>query len=91
VEVRLNTLLGSIVGEGPLEVNSLHHQCIDGLAPGLRPAAEAPDGVIEAAEATGAFVLGVQWHPEELVHKDPRHRRIFESFVALARKSPRST
>lgn len=91
VEVRPGTLLSSIVGEGPLEVNSLHHQCIDGLAPALQVSASAPDGVVEAAEATGFFVLGVQWHPEELVDKDSRHRHIFESFVSEAKRSPRST
>ena len=91
VDVLPDSLLGSIVGEGTLDVNSLHHQCIDDLAPKLLPVALAPDGVVEAAEATGSFVLGVQWHPEELVHKDLRHRRIFEAFVAQARKSPRTT
>ena len=91
VEVCPDTLLSSIVGRGPLEVNSLHHQCIDDLAAGLRPGAYSPDGLIEAAEAPGCFVLGVQWHPEELAGRDARHRRILERFVAEARKSPRST
>ena len=64
---------------------------IDDLAAGLRPGAYSPDGLIEAAEAPGCFVLGVQWHPEELAGRDARHRRILERFVAEARKSPRST
>lgn len=90
VEVRPNTRLSAIVGDDALEVNSLHHQCIDDLAPTLLSSASAPDGVVEAVELADSYVLGVQWHPEELVTKDPRQRRLFESFVSEARKSPRS-
>ncbi len=55
-------------GAESLEVNSIHHQGIHRLAPGLRPTAWAPDGIIEAVEDTAAdrFVVGVQWHPEWL-------------------------
>jgi putative glutamine amidotransferase len=35
-------------------------------------------------EAPG-FVLGVQWHPEELVDRDPAARRLFEALIAAAR------
>jgi len=69
------------------DVNSLHHQAIDALAPGLRASAHAPDGVIEAAETTDAWwVLGVQWHPEELVDDpQPWDRAIFAAFAAQCR------
>jgi putative glutamine amidotransferase len=39
----------------------------------LRVSARAPDGVIEAIEATGnSFCVGVQWHPERAAsaHRD---------------------
>ena len=46
--------------------NSIHHQCINDLAPGLVVEARCPDdGTIEAVRHTGpGYVAGVQWHPE---------------------------
>jgi putative glutamine amidotransferase len=51
-------------------VNSLHHQAVRELAPGLSVAACSPDGVIEAAIGIDRPVLGVQWHPEQLALGD---------------------
>jgi len=54
-----------LFGEGEYGVNSLHHQAIKELAPALRAAAVAPDGLVEAAwMPEKRFVLAVQWHPE---------------------------
>ena len=65
-------------------VNSLHHQGIAILAPGLRAEAHAPDGLIEAVSLPGAkaFVLGVQWHPEWAFAQDAASRAIFAGFGA---------
>ncbi len=53
-------------------VNSLHHQAVARLAPGLRVAGRAPDGVIEAIEDPAArFTVGLQWHPEMLGTQHP--------------------
>ncbi|MCS7059229.1 MAG: gamma-glutamyl-gamma-aminobutyrate hydrolase family protein [Meiothermus sp.] len=74
------------VGESPLDrvfpprfrVNSYHHQGLKRLAPGLRAAAVAPDGLVEAVFLEGhPFYLGVQWHPELL----PDHWGLFEVFL----------
>ena len=46
--------------------NSSHHQGIDRLGRGLRPAAWAPDGVVEAFWHERTAVLGVQFHPERM-------------------------
>ena len=79
---RLATLLETDV----LPVNSMHHQGIARLAPGLTAVALASDGLIEGVEGTDdRFVLGVQWHPEDLVDVDPRMRRLFDAFIAAAR------
>lgn len=57
--------LGGILGVERAFVNSMHHQGIRTLAPGLRAAATGEDGLIEAVEAPGCeFMIGVQWHPE---------------------------
>lgn len=69
-------------GSDLLEVNSLHHQAIKDLAPGLRVVARAPDAIIEAVEVEGhPFALGVQWHPEELAPEDGRAQQLFVSLI----------
>lgn len=49
-----------------LRVNSIHHQAVKDLAPGMRVEARCPsDGIVEAISRPGeTFVAGVQWHPE---------------------------
>jgi putative glutamine amidotransferase len=82
------TRVGTILGAGDLKVNSFHHQAIARLGQGLRDVAWAPDGVIEAVEAPDipGFVVGVQWHPEELVDHDPAAHRLFSALIAAARR-----
>jgi putative glutamine amidotransferase len=53
--------------------------------------AHAPDGLVEGVEPVDAarwsFLLGVQWHPEELARAgDAPSRRLFDRFVAAAAK-----
>ena len=85
VTVTSGSRLDAIVGTAPLRVNSMHHQAVKDLAPGLVATAVAPDGVIEAVESTGSqFVLGVQWHPESLTERDPRMHRLLTGFVGAA-------
>ncbi len=86
-EVRLaaDSRLFAILGEESLWVNSRHHQAVKELGDGLSAAAWAPDGVIEGMELPGRrFVVGVQWHPENLLDAVPAMRRLFEAFVAEA-------
>jgi putative glutamine amidotransferase len=85
------TRLGRVLGALEIEVNSMHHQAIKRLGEGLREVAWAPDGVIEGVEMPGddRFVLGVQWHPEELVGHDQAARNLFTAIVDAARRRPR--
>ena len=80
--------LAEILGSAEIEVNSLHHQAIKQLAPTLRAVGHAPDGVIEAVEGwNGAFVIGVQCHPEELWQEtDLRWRNLFRALVIAAKR-----
>jgi len=66
VLLKPNSRLEEIYGEGEIRVNSSHHQAVKTVAAEFRIAATAPDGVIEALEATDPnwFCLGVQWNPE---------------------------
>lgn len=67
-------------------VNTSHHQSIRDLGRGLRVAALAPDGVIEAVEHEPHkhWVVGVQWHPERLAG-DALATMLFSSLVQAAR------
>ncbi len=77
--------LTEIFGSTSVMVNSMHHQAVWDLAPGLVATARAPDGLIEGIEAAGDhFLVAVQWHPEALVEKREGTRRLFQAFVEAA-------
>jgi putative glutamine amidotransferase len=79
-ESQLGGLLGKVIA-----VNSLHHQGIKDLAPGLEAMAWSPDGLVEAVEAPGhPFRLAMQWHPENLATVYPEFHKVFARFVAAA-------
>ncbi len=81
VEVLPDTRLAEIVGAGMHTVNSIHHQAVRELAPGLSPTAYAPDGIIEGLELPSArFLVGVQWHPEEIFSASPAAQALFQAF-----------
>jgi len=72
--------LGRLLGES-VPTRCYHHQGIDQLGRGLIASATC-DGVIEGIELTGSdFVVGVQWHPEEMLDD----LRLFAGVVDAAR------
>jgi putative glutamine amidotransferase len=77
-------------GGGEIVVNSRHHQAVAEPGRGMAVVACAPDGVVEAIEAAEGerFVLGVQWHPENMTQ--PEHAAVFRAFRAacLRHSSP---
>jgi putative glutamine amidotransferase len=78
VEVLEHTRLAGVIGAGAHAVNSFHHQAVDEVGAGLRVAARAGDGTIEAIEScSGGFAIGVQWHAETLADA-----RLFEALVS---------
>ncbi|MEG0687418.1 MAG: gamma-glutamyl-gamma-aminobutyrate hydrolase family protein [Hungatella sp.] len=82
VTVAEGTLLAGIAAASEISVNSIHHQAIKDLAPGLTASGYAPNGLIEAAEKSDyPYLLGVQWHPEYLRDKDACSARLFQSFL----------
>ncbi len=81
VNVDETTRSAEIFGETLLNVNSLHHQGLKDIAPGLRVAGHAPDGLVEVVEITDhPYAVAVQWHPEWLTDQ-PSMQRLFKSFV----------
>jgi putative glutamine amidotransferase len=75
-------LLSKLTGTEVSEVNSLHGQGVDRLAPGLIVEAKAPDGLVEAftVERARAFALALQWHPEWRFEVNPVSQAIFAAF-----------
>ena len=84
VKIDEESSLAHILGKPILEVNSLHHQAVRKLAPGLQATAYAPDGIMEAFELSDhPYGLAVQWHPEWLPDH-PASQALFNSFVLAA-------
>jgi putative glutamine amidotransferase len=86
VNVDETTRSAEIFGETLLNVNSLHHQGLKDIAPGLRVAGHAPDGLVEVIEIPDhPYAVAVQWHPEWLTDQ-PAMQRLFKSFVDASGK-----
>jgi putative glutamine amidotransferase len=89
VHVEPGSRLAAILGAHQIAVNSRHHQAVKSVAAGLYVSARAPDGVIEGIESEGErFVVGVQWHPENLADDDPQMLALFEALVHAAGSRP---
>ena len=84
VDIVKDTYLYKVFETDTILTNSFHHQCIQTVAPGFSVSAKARDGVIEAIEVKEEHILGVQWHPEEMVHAHPEHFGLFRQFVGAA-------
>ncbi|MSP50372.1 MAG: gamma-glutamyl-gamma-aminobutyrate hydrolase family protein [Alphaproteobacteria bacterium] len=82
VQLAPGGFLARALGTAEAQVNSLHGQGIDRLAPGLIVEATAPDGLIEAVRVDGAaFAIGVQWHAEYPSLADPVSKALFDGFA----------
>lgn len=77
--------LGQILACNPCRVNALHHQSVDRLGRELRIVGRDDAGIVQAIEGVNdRFLIGVQWHPEFLIHSRSQIR-LFNSLVAAAR------
>lgn len=87
IDIADGGILQRISGLRHAEVNSLHGQGIDKVAPGARIEAVAPDGQVEAISLTNSpgFMLAVQWHPEHRALENPLSRAIFRAFGEACR------
>jgi putative glutamine amidotransferase len=81
VSLEPGTRLAGLLGDRA-PVKSHHHQGFGRLGEGLRVAAHAEDGAVEAVEdPSRRFALGVLWHPEA-----GEDMMLFEELVAEARR-----
>lgn len=77
VHITESSQLAGVLG-ATVRASCHHHQAVNRLGAGLDAVAWSADGTVEAVEhQEHAFVVGVQWHPEE--HEDIR---LFDALVA---------
>jgi putative glutamine amidotransferase len=70
-----------------IKVNSFHHQAVRRLAGCFVQSAVSSDGVMEAFESDEhSYVIGVQWHPENLAGQDEFSKALFASLIAACQK-----
>ncbi|MFS0780241.1 gamma-glutamyl-gamma-aminobutyrate hydrolase family protein [Bacillus sp. 1P06AnD] len=83
IEIKTGSRLHQLMKSSSANVNSKHHQAIKEVAPSCKVAASAEDGVVEAIEGKdpSQFILGLQFHPEELYEKDEKMKNILTGFI----------
>ncbi len=87
VLVEPQSQVAKLLGGSIVEVNSFHHQAIARIPRGYIVTARAEDGVIEAIENPDKeFMVGVQWHPEDLVGHSQEAQNLFAGFVESSRQ-----
>lgn len=83
--------LARIIGSASIATNSSHHQSLNTVPATLRVTGRADDGIIEAVEPRDGslgswWMVGVQWHPEELTTTaEDWDRRLFGAFADAVR------
>jgi len=88
VQVLKGSMLSDIVQVEKFKVNSFHHQAVRKIPNDFKACAIASDGIIEAFESNNhSFVMGLQWHPENLLSKnDEASIAIFKAFILSCEK-----
>ncbi len=88
IKILPRTVFTKIFGSAVLDVNSYHHQAIKDVGIGLCIGAVSPDdSLIEGVYIPGhSFAVGVQWHPELLIRRDPSSKYLFTKFVESTSK-----
>lgn len=83
VQIVAGSRLADALGTTEAEVSSHHHQAVTAVGPGVSIVATAPDGTIEGIELDDpdAWIVGVQWHPEDTAGSDRVQQRLFDTFV----------
>lgn len=88
VTIKPGSKLHAIYGAPELIIPLAHHQAVARLGEGLKVTEQAPDGMVEAIEATReSWVVGVQWHPEEYEAPQENFDMLISAFLDAARVS----
>lgn len=75
--------IASRFGDVALDACSSHHsRVLRRIGLGLRAVGHSRDGRVEAIEAVGGEVFGVQWHPEDTAGSDDSQRWLVRKLIA---------
>jgi putative glutamine amidotransferase len=92
VDVEASSRLARALGATLVFTNSSHHQSVDRIGSDLRVTAKSEDDIVEGLESLDAawWMVGVQWHPEELTATaEDCDRRLFGAFAEAVRETGR--
>lgn len=83
IKLEKDSRLHNIFKTSELEVNSFHHQAVKLIGEGLKAVAHSDEGIVEGIETIddSRFVIGVQWHPEDLTIRYPKFVKLFSEFI----------
>lgn len=80
-KTKLHKILGNFA-----YTNSFHHQAIDDVGNGLIVSGMTGDDIVEAIEMPShTFVIGVQWHPENMFDSAASMKQLFYALIRYAR------
>ncbi|HET9728972.1 MAG TPA: gamma-glutamyl-gamma-aminobutyrate hydrolase family protein [Gemmatimonadaceae bacterium] len=92
VDVDPSSRLARVLCSTLIFTNSSHHQAVHEIGGDLRATAHSEDGIVEGIESIDPawWMVGVQWHPEELTATaEDWDRRLFGGFADAVRDSGR--
>lgn len=86
IEIVAGSRAATASGATTVVASCHHHQGIDRVGSGLVATARARDGLVEALEYEqhSAWMVAVQWHPEDTAATDPAQQGLFDALVAHA-------
>lgn len=84
IKITTETLLNEILGATEIDINSLHTQAVNKVSPTFQATGtEMVGDIVQVIENKEKNILGVQFHPELLIHQKP-FQNIFNWLVATA-------
>lgn len=88
VELEPGSVAAAAYGAGAVDVWCLHHQAPSVVAESLAVTGRSEDDVVEVLEGDPkeGFLLGVLFHPEFMLARNPVHLRPYQALVHAARE-----
>ncbi|MEI7742610.1 MAG: gamma-glutamyl-gamma-aminobutyrate hydrolase family protein [Chloroflexota bacterium] len=87
VALEPGSLAARVYAGRSVDVVCIHHQAVDRVGEGLVVGGRSADGLVESVEdPAAAFVLGILWHPEQMLDRDVTSIRAYRGLVEAAER-----
>ncbi len=87
VTLEEGSLAATVYGGDGVDVVCIHHQAVDRVGAGLHVGGRSSDGLVESVEDPAAsFVLGILWHPEQMLDRDASSVLAYRGVVDAAKR-----